>query len=157
MLQAFLGVHGGRLLLCLPLLWLSGCTSLMSDLDPPTINIENVRSLPTAGTGPRFEITLRIANPNKQALEIAGISYAMDLLGRELVTGVTNEVPRIAPYTEETVTLEAGVNLLQVLRLLGDLGRGQGEVLEYRFRAKIDFEGFLPTQRVEESGTLALN
>ncbi|MFN2165208.1 MAG: LEA type 2 family protein [Anaerolineae bacterium] len=126
-------------------------------MDPPTVSVEKVNALPSRDAGPRFEITLRVTNPNKQPLDIAGISYSIDILDRELVTGVTNEVPRIEAYSEQTVTLEAGVNLFQVLRLLADLGRHEGDQLDYRFAAKIDFDGFVPTQRVEETGTLRLN
>jgi LEA14-like dessication related protein len=139
------------------LAWISGCTSLMAERDPPVVSVENVQALQGQGGGPRFDVTLRVTNPNKDALDIAGISYSVFILDRELVTGVTNEVPRIEGYSEQTVSLEAGVNLLQLLRLLADLGRQRTEALDYRFAAKIDFTGLLPTQRVEETGTLRLN
>lgn len=145
-----------NLALLLAALTLAGCASLMAERDPPVVSVENIRSLPSQGEGPRFEIVLRVANPNKEALDIAGISYSIDIQGHSLVSGVTNQVPRIAGYTEETVTLNAGVNLIEVLRLLGNLGQARGDALEYTFAAKIDFEGFLPTQRVTETGTLAL-
>ena len=81
----------------------------------------------------------------------------MDLLDKEVISGVTNEVPLIEGFTEEVVTLEAGINLFDVLRLVSGLGRNQTEEPEYRFRAKIDFRGLVPTQRIDESGTIALN
>ncbi|GAB3276293.1 LEA type 2 family protein [Parahaliea aestuarii] len=146
-----------RLACLFTLLLASGCASLIADIDPPAVTVENVRSLPSQDSGPRFEITLRVANPNKQALEIAGISYTIDIMDHELVSGVTNQVPRIEAYSEQVVKLEAGVHLFQMLRLLADLGRSQGDALDYRFAAKIDFQGFLPTQRVEETGSLKLN
>ena len=136
---------------------LASCASVMPPTDPPKVSFENIRSLPAEGVGPRFEITLRIANPNEQALDIAGISYTMDLLGKEVISGVTNEVPVIEGYTEEVVKVEAGINLFDILRLVSSLGRNQSEALEYRFRAKIDFRGLVPTQRIDEEGTIALN
>ncbi len=142
-------------IVCLAAL-LTACATLTGDLDPPKVTIENVESLPNSGSTPRFLITLRIANPNKQALNIVGVSYSMELLGKELITGVTNEVPRIDAYSEQTVELEAGVRLFELLRLLSGLGLEQTEELDYRFEAKIDFEGFLPTQRVEETGVISL-
>ncbi len=142
-------------IVCLAAL-LTACATLTGDLDPPKVTIENVESLPNSGSTPRFLITLRIANPNKQALNIVGVSYSMELLGKELITGVTNEVPRIDAYSEQTVELEAGVRLFELLRLLAGLGLEQTEELDYRFEAKIDFEGFLPTQRVEETGVISL-
>lgn len=148
---------GARVLLALFLaLILGGCSSLLGGFEPPKVSVDSVRSLPAEGSGPRFQIVLRIANPNARALDIAGISYGVDLLGRELISGVSNQVPRIEGYTEEQVVIDAGVNLLELLRLLGNLGHSRSDALDYRFRAKIDFRGLLPTQYVEDSGSVAL-
>lgn len=136
--------------------FLAGCATVLPDLDPPKVTIENIRSLPVEGSGPRFEISLRIVNPNSMDLDIAGISYTMDLLDNEVISGVTNDVPVIEGYSEEVVTVEAGINLFEVLRLIGSLGRSRAEELDYRFQAKIDFNGLVPTQRIEETGTIAL-
>lgn len=144
-------------------LWLAialagGCASLGGEIDPPTVSIASIRTLPGTGAGQRFEIVLNIANPNKQPLDIVGLAYTIEIMGRDLVTGVSNEVPELAPYTEQQVTLTAGVDFLQLLRLFTDLGLSQEapQALEYRFKAKIDFEGLVPTQRVEESGVIDL-
>lgn len=144
-------------LLLFSLLALGGCASLLAERDPPKVMVENVRALPNSGGGPRFEIVLRIANPNKTPLDIAGISYSVDVLEHEVVNGVSKDVPRIDAYSEQTVRLEAGVNLFQLLRLLAQMGQSTSEALDYRFSAKIDFVGFVPTQRIEETGSLALN
>ncbi|MFT6276141.1 MAG: LEA14-like dessication related protein [Halioglobus sp.] len=136
--------------------FLVGCASLYPELDPPKVSIESVESLPSEGLGPRFQIKLRVMNPNKQDLDIAGISYAIEILDRELVSGVTSDVPLIPAYSEEVVTLNAGINMFQFLRLLSGLGKTNADALSYSFSAKIDFNGFIPTQRVEESGVLDL-
>ncbi len=144
-------------LVVLSLMFLAGCASLTPPIDPPKISLVSFKSLPTQGSAPRFEIKLRVINPNKQTLDIAGISYSVELLGKELVTGVANDVAPIAGYGEGVVTLEAGLQLLELLRLMASLGSTGGEPLAYRFTAKIDFNGFIPTQRIEETGEIALN
>ncbi|MDP4916142.1 MAG: LEA type 2 family protein [Haliea sp.] len=136
---------------------LAGCAGLVPAIDPPKVSVDSVQSLPMVDSGPRFRIVLRVANPNAQALDIAGVSYVIALMDRELVSGVTNQVPTIEGYTEEQVTIDAGVNLIEALKLLGTLGRSRGDPLEYRVTAKIDFRGLIPTQYVEDSGTLRLN
>lgn len=133
-----------------------GCAGLTPEMDPPKVTVESVEALPTSTGGPRFKIKLRVVNPNNQTLDIAGISYSVEVLGRELLSGVTNDVPVIEGYSEEVVTLEAGINLFQFLRLLAGLGKSTTDALDYRFSAKIDFNGFVPTQRVEETGVLNL-
>jgi LEA14-like dessication related protein len=135
---------------------LSGCASITPDLDPPKVTLESFRALPTQGSAPRFEIKLRVVNPNKQTLDIAGISYSVELLDKELISGVTNDIPIIEGYSEEVVTLEAGLQLFQLMRLLTSLGSNASDSLEYRFSAKIDFNGFVPTQRIEETGEITL-
>ncbi|RLA45349.1 MAG: hypothetical protein DRQ97_09860 [Gammaproteobacteria bacterium] len=138
------------------LVLLTGCAGLTPQLDPPKVSIDSFTSLPSSGGAPRFEIKLRVANPNKQTLDIAGISYSVELLGKEVISGVTNDVPTIEGYSEEVVTLEAGLQLFQLLRLLSSLGRTQADALDYRLSAKIDFNGFIPTQRIEETGEITL-
>jgi LEA14-like dessication related protein len=145
-----------RLLLLICGMLLTGCATLTAEIDPPVISLESFRALPAQTVGPRFEIVLLVQNPNKQELDIAGIAYTIELLDRELISGVTNDVPLIAGYSEETITLEAGVNLIELLRLLGSLGRSTSDALDYRFSAKIDFNGFLPTQRVAQTGEITL-
>lgn len=142
--------------LFLGLVTLVGCASLAPQLDPPKVSLISLRNLPSEGGAPRFEIKLRVINPNKQSLNIAGISYSIALLDKELVTGVTKDVPPIEGYGEGIVTLNAEVQLLQLLRLGATLGTTRSEPLVYRFSAKIDFIGFMPTLRLEESGEITI-
>ncbi len=148
-------LHVSLLLLCTTLL--VGCAGLTTKIDPPSVSLDSFTSLPSNGGGPRFEIKLRVQNPNEQSLDIAGISYSIELLGKEVVSGVTNEVPNIEGYSEEVVTLQANLKLFQLLRLLAELGQTPTDEMTYRFAAKIDFRGMVPTQRVEQTGQITLN
>ena len=135
----------------------AGCASLSPDIDPPKVSLESFKPLPSNGGAPRFEIRLRIANPNNRSFDIAGIAYDVEIQGKELISGVSNDVPVLEPYSEEVVTVEAGLQLFQLVRLLASLGKDASDSLDYRFTAKIDFNGFVPTQRVEETGSITLN
>ena len=143
-------------LLLLAGLVLSGCATLAPKMDPPKVTLESFKSVPSDSGAPRFEIKLRVQNPNEQSLNITGISYGIELLGREVMSGVTNDVPVIEGYSEGVVSLEASIQLLQVLRLLARLGQAESDALDYRFTAKIDFSGLGPTQRIEETGQVNL-
>ncbi|MDG2271662.1 MAG: LEA type 2 family protein [Halioglobus sp.] len=146
----------GRVLLVVLVAMLISCASLTSELDPPKVSLESFRSLPIASGSPRFEIKIRVVNPNKQPLDIAGISYSIELLDREIITGVANDIPVIDGYDDGVITLEAGLQLIEMLRLIAGLGASQSDPLVYRFSAKIDFNGLVPAQRVEESGEIKL-
>lgn len=138
------------------LLLAAGCATLTTPMDPPVVTLDSFASLPSEGGGPRFEIKLRVQNPNEQRLDISGISYGIALAGTEVISGVTNDVPVIEGYSEGVVTLEANLQLFQLLRLLASLGQADTDELTYRFAAKIDFKGLVPTQRVEETGQISL-
>jgi LEA14-like dessication related protein len=139
------------------LILLVSCASLAPEIDPPKISLVSFRSLPTEGGAPRFEIKLRVINPNMQPLDITGISYSVELLEKELISGVANDIPPIEGYGEGLVTLNAELQWLELLRLMASFGTTRSEPLVYRFSAKIDFNGFMPTQRLEESGEITLN
>ena len=134
-----------------------GCATVMPDMDPPKVSVDSVESISAPSGAPRFKIKLRVANPNQQTLDIAGISYGIEILDEEVISGVTNDVPVIEGYSEEVVTLEAGLQLFQLVKLVSKLGGAGSDALEYKFTAKIDFKGLVPTQRIEEKGELALN
>lgn len=143
-------------LLLFVLVLLSGCANLAPDLDPPKVSVTSFHSLPSEGGVPRFEIKLRVINPNTQTLDIAGISYSVELLDKELITGVSNDITPIEGYGEGEVTLDAGLQLFEVVRLMASLGEAESGPLTYRFKAKIDFNGLIPTQRIEDSGEIVL-
>ena len=134
----------------------AGCAGLTTSMDPPNVSLESFSSAPSEGGGPRFLIKLRVQNPNEQQLDITGVAYSIALAGKEVITGVSKDIPVIAGYSEGIVTLEAGLNLIQVLRLVASLGQTDIQNFTYRFTAKIDFSGLVPTQRVEEVGQISL-
>jgi LEA14-like dessication related protein len=149
-------VTGSLFVLLLISVFVTGCATLTTPMDPPKVSLEDFSSVPSEGAGPRFQIKLRVQNPNEQTLDISGISYGIELAGQEVITGVSNDVPVIEGYSEGVVTLDASLQLFQVLRLLASLGQTTADELTYRFTAKIDFKGLIPTQRVEEEGQITL-
>ena len=132
---------------------LTACASLVKDFDPPVVSMESFRLIPGEASVPRFEIKLRVTNPNSQSLDIAGISYSIEVRGRKLLSGVTNSVPVIEGYTDTEVVLEADLQWLQLVGLVTGLAQEDLKSLDYQFSAKIDFNGFWPTQRIQEKGT----
>ena len=145
-----------RFLLLSVALFLAGCAGTSYQQDPPKIILDGVHSAAGQTGAPRFRIDLRVQNPNAEPLDIAGISYEVLVQDVELLSGVTSDVPVIQGYSEEPVTVEAGLNALQLLRFFTRLGSGEQTLdrLEYTFRAKVDFRGFVPTQRIEETGVI---
>ncbi len=138
-------------------LCLAACATLDPDYEEPAVSLAGIRALPSQGGLPNFEVKLQIVNPNDFDLDLAGIVYTIALDGHELVKSVGKDFPVIESYSEETVTLIGSVNLLEGIRLFGDLLQSSGSTLDYEFRAKLDLAGLYPSIKVSEGGQLDLS
>ena len=134
------------------LIALSGCATMGSDYEEPTVSLTSFRALPSESMSPEFEVGLRILNPNPHDLELAGIVYTISLDGQEVIKGVGKDFPVIEGYSQEDVTLTAGVQLLSGIRLISRLMQNNTQTLHYEFNAKLDLTGMYPSIRVSESG-----
>jgi len=130
----------------------AGCAGLQLHDESPTVNVTSFRMLPAEGLIPRFEIGLRVMNPNRTELTFHGLSYSVEIEGHKILSGVSNELPAIAGYSEGNVTLFAAVNLLSGVRLITDLMKERKESFSYGFKAKLDTEGWRPAIHVQEDG-----
>lgn len=135
---------------------LQACGALRPGFETPTVTISSFRTVPSQGTLPTFEIGLRVVNPNPDSLRLRGISYTVSLNDRELIKGVSNELPVIAAYGEGDVVLTATPNLVQGIRFVTDLMNRPGDSVRYALEAKLDVGSILPPIRVTDSGTISL-
>ncbi|MCF6249187.1 MAG: LEA type 2 family protein [Desulfobacula sp.] len=150
-----------RKILVLPLILLlsilSSCASLQPGYEKPVVTISSFEAIPTQNLLPRFKIGLHIINPNRTALTLRGISYTLSLEGHKIMTGVTNKLPRIEPYGEGDVDLNASVDLFSSIRFFTNLMRNQKkDKLSYSFDGKLDVGTLYPLIRIKKEGTLFL-
>ena len=113
--------------------------------------------LPSDNIAPRFEIGLRVLNPNRSELRLEGLSYHIEIEGHKIVSGVSNELPEIAGYSEGNIRLTATANLLSGIRLLSDLMSEKRDILKYGFDAKLDTGALSPAIHVRESGEFSFS
>jgi LEA14-like dessication related protein len=116
-----------------------------------------VKPVVTNSFSPRFDILLRVTNPNRTELSIVGLTYTIHLAGNKIIEGVANQLPEIAPYGEADVTLQATADLFGGFSLLGDLLNNPTAPVDYEFNAQIDVGTFYPMINVNKVGELSLN
>ena len=135
---------------------LGGCSGLRPGYETPTVTVSSFKALPGEGAMPAFEIGLRVINPNREALELAGVSYTISLAGHDIIKGVGNELPVIEGYGEGEFTLTASANLFAGIRLMNDLMKADRDSFDYKLEAKLDPGGLRPSIRVKDSGQISL-
>ena len=135
---------------------LGGCATVQREFKEPTVSVTSFRALPSKGMAPRFEIGLHVTNPNRVALELAGLSYSVSIEGHQLLTGVANELPVIEGYGEGNITLLATADLFNSISLISDLMRQPRDTFTYEIIANLDLGGIYPDIPVKKQGRVSL-
>ena len=144
------------ILFSLIIILVTGCATLQSDYETPSVIITDFRALPSEGIIPRFEVDLHIINPNRTPLELSGISYTVQLEGHKVLTGVSNNIPLIEAYGESDVKLSGTAGLFSSMGLFTDLMNKQRDTFNYLLDVKLDIGGFHPNIHVIKEGHIAL-
>lgn len=143
-----------RLFLLLPLFFfLTSCSFLAQPkLEQPTVSLSSIKVLPSESLKPKFEIGLKIVNPNAIPLSFKGLSYSMAIEGFKVINGVSQGLPTIPANGEETVYINAIVDLKKSFALLSILLKDKLTTAHYSFNAELAPKGPLPKIQFAESG-----
>lgn len=141
-----------RLLPLLLSLLLAACAGLPAGLEPPTVKLVNLAPLASQGLERRFALDLIITNPNAQDIQLRGMSYAVNIGGHDLFSGVAAELPPLRAYRETPVRVEVSSSVMGLLGLISDLSRQDPQDMQYSLEARLDVGAWLPAIRVRESG-----
>ena len=144
-----------RLACCLLLLSVSAC-ALLPDRDPLRINVVGIEPLPSQELELRFAVKLRLQNPNERAIDYNGAALDLEVNGRPLASGVSNQTGSIPRFSEGLLTVPVSISAFSVLRQTLGLRQGQSlDNLPYVLRGKLA-GGLFGTMRFVDRGTLDL-
>jgi len=118
----------------LAILVMAGCTGLRN-LETPEVVVTSIRALDASLLEQRFEVGLRIYNPNNRDLQIDGVDFELDVNGQRLVrgTGATDLVlPRLG---EAQTTIRASTSVLDIARQVMTAGRS--ETVSYTLSGRV--------------------
>lgn len=142
--------------LTLVLLSLSAC-ALLPNRDPLAINVVGIEPLPSQELEMRFAVKLRLQNPNENVIDYNGIALDLEVNGRPLASGVSDQQGRIDRYSEEILVIPVSVSAFSVLRQTLGLSQTQSlDNLPYVLRGKLA-GGLFGTQRFIDRGQISLN
>jgi len=134
---------------------ITGCAGLAAR-DPVRINVVGINPLAGQGLEMRFNLRLRVQNPNETQLDFDGVAVELDLNGRPFATGVSDAKATVPRFGETVfavpVTVSAFAALEQVLAL------ADGATLDnvpYTLRGKLA-GGLFGTMRFKDKGTLTI-
>jgi len=104
----------------------------------------------------RFAVKLRLQNPNDIAIDYNGVALDLEVNGRELASGVSDQVGSIPRFSETVLSVPVSVSAFSVLRqTLGLSQTQQLDNLPYVLKGKLA-GGLFGTLRFVDRGTLDL-
>ncbi|AZC26811.1 MULTISPECIES: LEA type 2 family protein [Pseudomonas chlororaphis group] len=146
-----------RKLIALSLILLSlGACALLPQRDPLAINVVGIEPLPSQELEMRFAIKLRLQNPNETPIDYNGVALDLEVNGRPLASGVSDQQGHIGRYAEDILVIPVSVSAFSVLRQTLGLSQTQSlDNLPYVLRGKLA-GGLFGTQRFIERGQISL-
>lgn len=151
------GTNSGAILIlfCLWVCLGAGCASLRPDFDAPSVSVTSFTPLTSQSLAPRFEIGMRVVNPNATKLNLRGMSYKVFLNDYEVVEGAANELPVVPAYGEAEFTVIATVGLIEGIRFVNDLLQNTQGQIAYRLQSKLDIGAMASAIRTEKTGSFS--
>jgi LEA14-like dessication related protein len=123
--------------LCILVLALTACATTGSYPEQPRVSLSSIQPMEMTLLEQRYSLQLRIMNPNDKAIPVEGMSYAIEINGREFAYGVSNAEVSIPPYGEALLDVEVISNLLNIMQQVQEMHGEQHDSLRYRLTGQI--------------------
>lgn len=134
------------------LIGLGGCASMGTRLEPPDVTLVRINPLPSTAFEQRFEIEVRIVNPNDVPLRGDGLDITIELNGKRLTRALSPDNFTIPRLSDDTVLLTGTTTLLDLFRQAVSLPEdGQ---LEYRLVGRVSLADSLGWLKFSREGSL---
>ena len=94
---------------------LVACASL-SDRDPLHIALAGLEPLPGEGLEVRFAVKLRVQNPNDSAVDFDGVALELEVNGRPLASGVSDQRGSVPRFGETLISVPVSISAFSAMR-----------------------------------------
>ncbi len=136
---------------------LSGCSTLQSQFERPTVKLANIALVEMGLLQQVYAVTLQVDNPNGFKLPVKGVRYAVRLAGQDFATGLTPGAFNIPANGSDQVQVEVRTNLLESFGHLSRMLSDGSEDLAYEMTGDIQIDlPFIDTIPFSQSGTIPL-
>ncbi|MEC5406788.1 LEA type 2 family protein [Paraburkholderia sp. MPAMCS5] len=136
-------------------LTLGGCAGWFGG-DPLRVSVAGIEPIESEGMEMRFNVKLRVQNPNESAVKFNGVSLDLDLNGKPFASGVSDQSGSVPRFGETVVNVPLTVPAFAAVRqAFAFAGAAQSGQIPYILRGKLA-GGLIGTTRFVDQGTLSL-
>jgi LEA14-like dessication related protein len=130
-----------RILCLLIALALPACATVSRDIEPPHFNVVNIAPKDVGLFEQRYDVQLRIENPNDTDLGIHGLRFEILLNEQQFAYGMSGQRVVVPRFASEMINVEASTGLGSLLRQLQGFNKNGTQTIRYRIKgtAFVDF------------------
>ena len=131
-------LQGGALLgIALILALIMGCAALPQKAEAPRVSITAIDIVDAGVLEQRYQIKLRVQNPNDFDFVIKGIQFEIKLNGQSFVTGVSGNTVNVPRFSSAVLDLEAVSTLASLARQLQEMAENKTPAASYGITGKV--------------------
>jgi LEA14-like dessication related protein len=139
-------------------LLLAACSTMPKEYETLRVHIADMTAKDVAVFEQRFDVKLRIQNPNDVDFSINGLRFGLELNEREFANGMSGERVTVPRFGSQLVNVELFTTLASFLRQIRELGGGAAHRVKYRLNgtAFVESPGTFKAP-FDEQGEIDLN
>lgn len=144
------------LLAALASLLLAACAALPGR-DPLRVDVAGIEPIEGQGLELRLAVKLRVQNPNDDAVEYDGAALELEVNGKTLATGVSDQRGSVPRYGERVLVVPVSISALNAVRQALMLADGTTrDSVPYVLRGKLA-GGAFGAARFTQEGSIGIN
>lgn len=137
-------------------LLVGGCAAWRQQLEPPILTLAGIQLREVTLFEQRYQLRLRLQNPNETALPISGVHCRLFINEREFAQGVSSAAVEVPRFGEAVLEVDVVSDLRRVFEQLRDAEGRQAGSVDYRLTGKVALEGRPVTLPFEYRGRFDL-
>jgi LEA14-like dessication related protein len=104
----------------------------------------------------RYLVKIRLQNRSKEALEIDGMSFDLDLNGKRFASGVSNQKTSVPGFSESTLEVNLSSTVFGLIKQFSALQDRQGGRFDYQISGSLSTPESLLSLPFSEKGEINL-
>lgn len=137
-------------------LWLVGCAQMPPGMEPLSVTLADIRPLRIGVLEQEYALKIRVQNPNKADIALAGISFGVALNGKPFAKGVSRQDSVVPAFGDVVLDVRAISTLGDVLDQVNGMRAGPPQRLSYRLQGKLAPARDISTLPFDSAGSLDL-